>query len=91
MTIEKLGTRSVTYATEFFRDGQSIAQGSVTAVCCRVTPDRRLASIEIPAAFREKLQRFMEGNKRACVIRARSSVEFVTRLSCASSVTIVTS
>ena len=60
VTIEKLGTRSVTYATEFFRDGQSIAQGSVTAVCCRVTPDRRLTSIEIPAEFREKLQRFME-------------------------------
>jgi len=62
LKVAKLGTRSVTYAIEFSRDGQVMAKGSVTAVCCRVGPGQRLDSIDIPPAFREKLQPFVEGN-----------------------------
>jgi acyl-CoA thioester hydrolase len=46
--VARVGTRSVTYAAEFFIDGQSIADGELVAVCCVVEPGKELQSIEIP-------------------------------------------
>src|SRR6266498_4828431 len=34
--IDRIGTKSVTYAFEFSRGGVKIASGKVTSVCCRV-------------------------------------------------------
>jgi acyl-CoA thioester hydrolase len=53
--IERLGTKSVTYAFEFFHDGVAVARGRVTTVCCRVGADDRLEALEIPAELRQKL------------------------------------
>jgi 4-hydroxybenzoyl-CoA thioesterase/acyl-CoA thioester hydrolase len=58
--VEKLGSRSVTYAFVFTRHGDPIAQGQLTAVCCRVGNDKRLQSIPIPARIREPLERFWQ-------------------------------
>lgn len=56
VTVEKVGTKSVTYGFEFTLNGDLIARGQVTSVCCRVLPDHRLESVEIPARFRQFLQ-----------------------------------
>jgi acyl-CoA thioester hydrolase len=56
----KVGRSSVTYGFEFFKAGELVARGQVSSVCCRVLPDNRLESMEIPAAFREKLQQAVE-------------------------------
>src|SRR5687767_14971748 len=37
--ILRLGKKSITYAHRFLRDGQVLATGHVTAVCCRVQDD----------------------------------------------------
>src|SRR5437660_555617 len=42
VTIDRIGTKSVTYAFEFSRAGIVIARGKVTSVCCRVDGDPRL-------------------------------------------------
>ncbi len=56
--IEKLGSRSVTYAFSFEREGSPVAQGRITAVCCRAGADRQWRSIPIPQRIRETLERF---------------------------------
>jgi YbgC/YbaW family acyl-CoA thioester hydrolase len=55
VTLEKLGNKSVTYGFEFWKDGELIAKGKVTSVCCLV--DRQtIEPIPIPDSLRAKLQ-----------------------------------
>jgi YbgC/YbaW family acyl-CoA thioester hydrolase len=56
VSIDRLGVKSVTYAFEFSRGGETIAKGKVTSVCCRVHADNRIEAIEIPATYRARLQ-----------------------------------
>jgi YbgC/YbaW family acyl-CoA thioester hydrolase len=53
--IDRIGTKSVTYAFEFSRGGETIARGKVTSVCCRVGADNQIEGIEIPASYRARL------------------------------------
>jgi YbgC/YbaW family acyl-CoA thioester hydrolase len=53
--IENLGTKSVTYGFVFSRNGEEIARGKVTSVCCLVKPGNQLEAIEIPASYRQRL------------------------------------
>ena len=39
VTPARVGRKSVTYEFEFTRQGEPIARGQITAVCCRTTPD----------------------------------------------------
>jgi YbgC/YbaW family acyl-CoA thioester hydrolase len=55
VTIDRLGEKSVTYAFEFTRNGEVLARGKVTSVCCRVGPDHALEAIAIPASYRQRL------------------------------------
>jgi 4-hydroxybenzoyl-CoA thioesterase/acyl-CoA thioester hydrolase len=54
--IARLGERSVTYAHRFLREGQLLASGEITAVCCRMVPGQPLQSMPIPAAIADKLR-----------------------------------
>jgi acyl-CoA thioester hydrolase len=56
VSVEKVGRKSVTYGFEFSLGGEAVAKGRLTAVCCRVNPDRSFASIDIPAEIRAKLE-----------------------------------
>ncbi len=53
VTIDRIGTKSVTYGFEFRRGPDVIARGKVTSVCCRAGRD--LEAIEIPASYRRRL------------------------------------
>ena len=57
--IVRLGEKSVTYAHRFLRDGQLLASGEITAVCCRVAEGASPQSMPIPAAIAEKLRPFV--------------------------------
>src|SRR5437899_3309901 len=46
--VEKIGGKSVTYTFEFSRAATAIARGKMTSVCCRVAPNHKIESIEIP-------------------------------------------
>jgi acyl-CoA thioester hydrolase len=56
VSIERVGRKSVTYAHEFRRGGELVAQGKITAVYICMGPDHQLISQEIPANIRAKLQ-----------------------------------
>jgi 4-hydroxybenzoyl-CoA thioesterase/acyl-CoA thioester hydrolase len=58
--IERLGARSVTYNFSFKRDGSEIANGKVTAVCCRIEPHQPPRSVEIPAWVVDRLRPFVQ-------------------------------
>jgi acyl-CoA thioester hydrolase len=53
--VERVGGKSVTYAFEFNKDGEAVARGKVTSVCCLVRPDHGIEAIEIPETLRAKL------------------------------------
>jgi YbgC/YbaW family acyl-CoA thioester hydrolase len=57
VTVEKLGTKSITYRHEFTnQQGETIAIGRITAVLVRSTGPDGLESLEIPAEIRAKLE-----------------------------------
>ena len=56
VSIERLGTKSVTYGFEFTKDGQVIARGQVSSVCCRILDDHKMESMTIPASFRARIE-----------------------------------
>lgn len=53
--VRRLGEKSVTYAFRFEHNEKLLADGSLTAVCCRLDPGGELRSIPIPQGFRDKL------------------------------------
>lgn len=55
VTLEKMGTKSVTYRFDFSRAGEAIACGKITSVFCREAPGHGLKSEKIPHSIRERL------------------------------------
>lgn len=55
-----LGRKSLSYVHDFSHLGKPVARGKITAVCCRITPEGNLESMEIPQDLRELLAGFAE-------------------------------
>lgn len=55
VTVEEVGRKSVRYRFDFSHEGNDVAVGRITAVCCRTTPDHGIESIEIPDHVRALL------------------------------------
>jgi acyl-CoA thioester hydrolase len=55
VTLERIGTKSVTYSFEFVHQGVLAARGKVTSVCCRVSEDGTIEPVEIPMTLRERI------------------------------------
>ncbi|HEX5447277.1 MAG TPA: thioesterase family protein [Pirellulales bacterium] len=55
LQIDRLGEKSVGFGFRFTHQGREVADGEITAVCCRIEPDGTPRSIAIPAGVREKL------------------------------------
>ena len=45
----------VTYGFAFTRDGEAIARGKITSVCCRVKGAHELQPIPIPESYKKRL------------------------------------
>lgn len=58
VSIARLGGKSVTYQHEVRCGDTLVADGKVTAVCCKILPGAKPDSIEIPADFRDCLKPF---------------------------------
>jgi YbgC/YbaW family acyl-CoA thioester hydrolase len=60
VTVERVGTKSVTYRHDFTNQrGESVAVGRITTVFTRSASPDQLASAEIPADIRAKLEGFL--------------------------------
>jgi acyl-CoA thioester hydrolase len=57
--ISRLGQRSITYSHRFLLDGQLLATGEITAVCCRMPDSAPPQSFPIPADIAQRLQPFV--------------------------------
>jgi 4-hydroxybenzoyl-CoA thioesterase/acyl-CoA thioester hydrolase len=55
VSIVRLGTKSVTYEFNFTHQGQPVASGQTTTVCCRLSDAGPPVSMPIPAWILEKL------------------------------------
>lgn len=59
VTIERLGTKSVSYAFQFYRDETPIARGKMTSVCCKLEADKPPVAMPIPDEVADKLRPFL--------------------------------
>ena len=55
-SVERIGFKSLTFYVEFFREGKRLAHGRMKTACCLCGVDGGLKSIEIPAAYRERVE-----------------------------------
>jgi acyl-CoA thioester hydrolase len=54
--VERIGQKSVTYTFDFTHQGQPVAKGRISAVCCRMRPEaHKLESMDIPEEIRKIL------------------------------------
>lgn len=51
----RVGDKSATFDFAFSCNGRPVAAGEMTGVCCRISRDGKLRSIDIPKGIREKL------------------------------------
>jgi acyl-CoA thioester hydrolase len=58
----RIGSKSVTYGFAFSRNGEPIAKGQVTSVCCRVLSEDVWESIPIPQTYRAKLEPYLQSS-----------------------------
>lgn len=65
ISVSRIGEKSITYQFRITTEGRPIALGTMTSVCCRLTPDGPPKSRPIPVEFVEKLQRYAEPPARA--------------------------
>ncbi len=61
VTIERVGTKSVTYQFAFSDKGRKVATGRMTSVCCRVPHGGEPVSMAIPDEVAAKLRK-LAGN-----------------------------
>ncbi len=56
VSIEKIGTKSITYQFQFSKNGKPVATGTTVACCSRKNADRKMEGIPIPASYKAKLE-----------------------------------
>ena len=54
LTVKRKGNKSMTYGFEFTRDGQHLATGEVTSVCCEL--GENMHAIPIPAVVADQVE-----------------------------------
>ncbi len=60
VAVVRLGASSVTYGFDFSLDGQPVAKGEVTAVCCRLNDHAKPSTMPIPPDIAAKLAKLVK-------------------------------
>jgi len=53
--VTRVSDKTITFGFTFRREGQLLAEGEITTVCCRIEPNERPRAVTIPDWFLEKL------------------------------------
>lgn len=56
LSVSEKREKSLTYEFRFEHEGDQIARGEMTSVCCRIEADGRPRAIEMPPAFDERIE-----------------------------------
>jgi len=59
LTIEKIGGKSVRFRADIMRNGEELASGRSTSVCCQMEPEGAMTAVAIPDDIRSKLEAAM--------------------------------
>jgi acyl-CoA thioester hydrolase len=60
LVVRRIGNTSITYRTVFSRDGQTVAEGEVTCVCCRIEPGRPPEPVAVPEDIARRMTAYLE-------------------------------
>jgi 4-hydroxybenzoyl-CoA thioesterase/acyl-CoA thioester hydrolase len=60
VSITRVGSKSITWSHQFQHDGETVAEGSITTVCCHINHGLPPKSVELPQEFRDKIQPFVQ-------------------------------
>lgn len=60
VNVVRVGAKSVSYEFSFSLEGNALASGQMTSVCCRIVPDKPPESIPIPLSAATKLRELVE-------------------------------
>lgn len=55
-SVVRKGVKSLTFQMDFWREDTWVARGQTKTVCCRITADKQLESIEIPVPYSERIE-----------------------------------
>ena len=58
LMVRRKGGKAMTYAFDFFHDGELLARGEMTTVCCAIAADGALAGVAIPQPLADQLQEY---------------------------------
>ena len=58
VSVSRIGNSSVEYAFEFVREEKTIANGKITAVCCKLPQSGGLEKVAIPDSIRNLLSKY---------------------------------
>jgi acyl-CoA thioester hydrolase len=61
VSVQHVGTKSVTYGFDFRHNGREVATGEMTSVCCRIDHGQPPVSIPIPDPLGQKLRDLESG------------------------------
>lgn len=56
LTLARIGTKSLTYAVEFYKKGELIARGKISSCCCVMGGPQGPVGIPLPPELRQKLE-----------------------------------
>jgi 4-hydroxybenzoyl-CoA thioesterase/acyl-CoA thioester hydrolase len=59
VAVARLGNKSVTYQTTFRCGTREVAQGEITAVCCRIEAGQPPRAVPIPAEIADQLRTYL--------------------------------
>jgi acyl-CoA thioester hydrolase len=60
LVVRRIGNTSITYRTVFSREGQPVAEGEVTCVCCRIVPGAPPQPVPVPAEIARRMKDFLD-------------------------------
>ncbi|MEM9411549.1 MAG: thioesterase family protein [Planctomycetota bacterium] len=60
VSIQRLGTKSITFCHQMFLDDRKVADGQITTVCCEMVPHAKPESIEIPRFVIDALKPYQQ-------------------------------
>ncbi|MFO0425506.1 MAG: acyl-CoA thioesterase [Planctomyces sp.] len=60
LTVQRIGTRSLTFDFVFRCGDRVIARGMLKTVCCRVFPGQPLQSFDIPSDYTSRIEEYRE-------------------------------
>jgi 4-hydroxybenzoyl-CoA thioesterase/acyl-CoA thioester hydrolase len=59
VVVTRIGSKSITYGFNFFRDETPVADGSITVVCCHFDHGPKPSSVPTPEGFLKKLRPYL--------------------------------